>query len=346
MMNNKEFLDGIYKKYNDPKTLDDKFYRKKINNKNHVPLYLVIICVFVIAISSSIGFADNYLNFFNKSGTATVKTNEMEMAIKDNYIQNVDMKYCKSSKVGVKVDSISMDSNKLYIVFNFKFDKSLQDNFDDLIIPNMLITNDNYDLIFSNDVSLYHNFCKENNIDFNKKAIYKIDFKSNLIEKTHDTAKFIYYFNTENSFSKSKEIHIKFNNITLVNYSIKYSNNKENNLISGNWNISLNLEDSFYNSKSIIYSTNDINDNIEEVYLNLNSITSTLIFNKKNDFSIEEIYIKDKNNKKYNMQDINISDTGKVIVNLGVIKDINSDSLTLHIKTNTFEKDILLNKQD
>ena len=59
MMNNKEFLDGIYKKYDDPNTVNDKFYRQKIDKKNHVPLYLVIICAFVIAISSSIATCDS-----------------------------------------------------------------------------------------------------------------------------------------------------------------------------------------------------------------------------------------------------------------------------------------------
>lgn len=342
-MNDKDFLDGIYKKYNNQETLNDKFYRQKLNKRNHVPLYIVAVCIFAIAITSSIGFADNYLNFFNKSGTATVKINEIEMAIKDNYIQNVDMEYCKSKKIGVKVDSISMDNTRLYIVLDFKFDKSLQENFDDLIIQDMLITDDNDDLIFCNKFKIYENYCNDNNIDITQKTIFKTSFKTNLIEKTHNTAKYIYYFNTEDSFPESKKININFHKLKLLNYSTNFSNNK---VINGNWKIELNLEDSFYNKKSTIYTSENIDD-MNDIFLNINNITTTLVFNKNSDYNIEDVYIIDEDNKKYVMRNINISDSGKITINFDLINNINFNTLTLHIKTNNFEKDIILNrKQD
>ncbi len=344
MMNNKDFIDAIYKKYNDSETINDKFYKQKIGQKNHVPVYLIIACVCIIAISSSISFADNYLNFFKKSGTATVENNEIEMAIKDNYIQNVDMNYCKSKKVGVKVDSISMDSNRLYIVLNFQFDKSLQDNFDNFLFQDILITDDNNNLIFSFDNKIYQDFCKKHNIDITQKKIYKTSFSYNIIHKSKKNATYIYYFNTDDIFPKSKKLCIFFNSLILLSGSEDHSNLAANKVINGKWNLELNIKDSFYNRKSTLY-TNKLDENLGEINLSINNITSTLVFNNSTNFQIEDIYIKDEKNNKYNMQNFYALKKDKITSDFDLPQDIKDSSLILHIKTNIFEKDIILKKE-
>ena len=255
MMNNKEFLDNIYKKYNDPETLKDKFYSQKLYKKNHTILYIVIIFCVAILFSSSIGFADNYFNFFSKSGTGTVIKNEMDKALNENYIKNVNMKYCKSNGVSVKVDSISMDSSKLYILLDFKFDKKIKDSFDNILIEDMIITDENNNLIYSYNEKTYEEYYNDSDDDNklnknlnNNNNIISSNYTNKLLEKTRNNSKYIYFFESDNKFPKSKKLTINFNTINLINLYLNNSESNKINTINGNWKMDLKLEDSFYNN--------------------------------------------------------------------------------------------------
>ena len=60
MMNNKDFLDNIYKKYDNVDT-SDKFYRTNVNNKKP-KLQYTFIFLFLIVIASSILYGDNIID--------------------------------------------------------------------------------------------------------------------------------------------------------------------------------------------------------------------------------------------------------------------------------------------
>ena len=345
-MNNKEFLDSVYRKYNDKNILSDKFFQQNVlnnNNNNKVISYLIIICT-VLFLSSSIIFADNFIVFTSKNSIGKVIDNGLNTALNNNYIQNVDMRYSKSNGINVKVNSISMDNSNIYILFEFVFNKKMTNNFDDLLIKDLIITDENNNIILCDDNQTIQKFYKENNIN-NKSKPYTSKYSNQILEKTNTKVKYLYILNSNKEYPKSKQLNINFKTIYFIENNIKVSNLNELRNKKGNWNIKLNLSESFYNRVPIKYIA-DNSQYINNLTLLVNDTDSSLSFEKNSEFNLKELYIYDSQNKIYiiseSIKDNINSSTFKINLDLTKYNLSEKNNLTLHIKTDKFEENIAL----
>ena len=241
MMNNKDFLDNIYKKYDNVDT-SDKFYRTNVNNKKP-KLQYTFIFLFLIVIASSILYGDNF--FFNFSSNTEGNVNKNSSTFIEDYnIPSVDMdyKYCKG--VGVKISNLYMDENNIYIIFDLKLKKSLLENIHSVEIKDMIITDENSNIIFCRDYETYKNFYNSNNLysknlDFNLNNTLTLKFDTKFIEKNENHIKYLYIFTPTDKYPISKDLYINFNNINLHTKTFHTNSNiipKE-----GSWKFKINL---------------------------------------------------------------------------------------------------------
>lgn len=235
--------------------------KMKLQNKGLMYRVLPIILL-LIMITGGV-FAKDIINFVKNMFVDTSKgVNE---AIENGYIENIDMDYISSNGTEVKVDTILMDDYNLNILFDIKIQELDEQFFIKVInIPNLIITDENDNIIVAkfDSKDRYENFCIERGLEINYRNIAYGDGseKAAITEQQGNSFKYSYETHS-NEFPKSKKLYISFDRIILMNQLIGEigSDDVKRKSITGNWNISVELPEEFYNRKTLVYTMKDCN---------------------------------------------------------------------------------------
>lgn len=222
-------------------------YFKQINILKKVACFLLI-----IVFATSIIFAKDisaYINYLLKSNS----DNGVQEAIDNGYIQDVNMKYIDSNGVKVKVTELLMDDYNLSMLFYIEIPEieNIEEIYD-VNFSNLIITDDKDNIIVAEfeNTDKYHEFCKERNmeISYNNIAYSNGAFEGKIVSKFDKDIEYMYKTYSDN-FPKSKKLIINFDKIILSN-----KNSNEKTAIEGTWNLKVNLPETMYNRKTILYS--------------------------------------------------------------------------------------------
>lgn len=338
MQTDKEFLSNIYKKYNNLDTSKDKFYLKNVNNVYNIKNYIIIFCTIII-FTSSILFADTLKIYFSHNDNTTHIYKGLNTALNNNFIQKIDMEYCKSNNVKIKISNISMDNSYIYLFFDIEFKKNLLDDINLFNFKNMVITDENNNIILCDDIK----YREDNNISNNN--ILTSSSSRQFIEKTPANIKFLYILRSHNKFPKSKQLNINIEDILLPDINKDYTNPNDIPTINGQWKFKINLSEQFYNRESIIYNAKD-NKYLKNINLQIDNTLSYLTFDLVEKVNIENIELLDNQFNTYNTlntmyKSVDINDKN-VKAYLELTKYDLTEDLMLHIKTDKFDIGIYL----
>lgn len=183
--------------------------KSKITNKlNFFPRQLVAAMACLVIVFSTCAFADNIGNCINKCLSNADK--ELQTAIENGKVQNVDMDYIKTDDLSIRVSKLVVEENNLYIVF----DVLTEEDATKVLLQEFKILDDNNNIIFDS-----RNLLEGNSGDYFSKQLSAKDFllmsklEINDIENNHfqyievqlDKIKII-----NNDKTELKEVNIKF----------------------------------------------------------------------------------------------------------------------------------------
>lgn len=244
MMNNKEAIEDIYNRCSNLDKKKDKFFIKKIHQRNPNFKYVAVILSFIL-LSSSISVGNNFFNYHSKSNIGYLDEG-VYTNIANNKMQNISMNYQKSNKVGVKVTNVLISDSKIYIVFDFKFYKQLKENVNLIEFPDMLITDENNNILYCMDPEKYKTYinnsnAKSNTVTYDNLSILTTSYNSQFLEKNQKNIRYLLILNSDGKFPQSSKLNINFNKILLLG-NLTYENSSDNKVIKeGNWNLEINL---------------------------------------------------------------------------------------------------------
>lgn len=184
----------------------------------------------------------------------------IQTALRNNYVQNIDMEYIQAEKVKFKVDYLMMDDVNFDLVFNFVTEDSV-DNFEGVSINNLKITDENYNQIFIDS----------ENQDIWTKNIGISPYRWSTVEKHDNILRQVFHISS-NNFPKSEKIYVSFDDIVLYNVNkgnpitIKYKDS---------YKLEFNLSKQLTERKSIEYKANN-SKIIEEVKLTNSGLAITI----------------------------------------------------------------------
>ena len=226
----------------------------------------------------------------------------LKKAVESGYIQNVNMEYAYSNKIGAKIDYIVMSDYNLNILFNF--DISQTKNITELAeIQDLLIYDENNNIIFCYNKNIYKEFCKKNKLkcidDFFHQQ-YANGYGIQSIELDEKNNKSLYTIRTTKGFPKSKRLYIQFKTICF--------NREQITKIKGNWNLEVNLSEQFYNRYTIKYELKGQSNDIELINAKSTATTTRITYKMKN-IDISKIrnismYLEDMSGNRYDVNTI------------------------------------------
>ena len=279
----------IYNYYRDMKiptkfnNIANKIPKTSIYKKNKYIWKISTVCAIFLMICT-VAFGKNIylyiLDSFAKihEGIAT--------AVKNDYYAYINMDYVESNNISIKVDYMLMDDFNLFIAFDVKSD--IYTSKTSVKFKDMIITDENNNLIFCDDIDTYEKYCKKSGIEITTipKSTYTDDgYGIEKIEQSEDKSKILYKLYSS-QYPKSKELNIEIHTIELTT---KEGTEEKN----GAWKIKLNLPKEFYNREYTYYyvkdeSNKEFNINIESVIVsNTQTVVKYSGKTKKYDNSME-----------------------------------------------------------
>lgn len=286
MENNYEEIDNLFYDYFKDKEDVPNFITNTINhtlnNKNSQYTIMVLIkkiiltIISILTITSGFVFAKDLQNLAEKliENIFGNYNNGISSAVKNGYVEDIDMQYIDSNDLKIKVDQIILDDYNLGIIFNIDTKEKLNtDKLFNINFKNILITDEDNNILFAeyenqDDIIKY---CEENNFE---KGTYNIGYvncsaNGKIMNKKENNIIYSLYTTSE-KFPKSKKLNIKFDKIYLLNNKVF---DEENNIpidnhyatIEGNWDIDIDLEEIKDTRKTIEYAVSKINDKHTDV---------------------------------------------------------------------------------
>lgn len=157
----------------------------------------------VLGITCGVAYAGYQItNYFKIKGMDDAG---IQTALKNNYVQNIDMEYIEAEKVKFKVDYLMMDDVNFDLVFNFETEDSVE-NYEGAAISNLKITDENNNQIY---------FDSEDQ-DIWTKNIGISPSSWSVVEKHDNKLRQVFHISS-NNFPKSRKIYVSFDNIVLYN---------------------------------------------------------------------------------------------------------------------------------
>ncbi len=232
--------------------------KKNIKNKK-IYRYIVAIASCIILVFGSVFAKDivkNIKSFFNMN-------EGIDTAIKNNYIEEINMEYINSNKTKLKIDYMLMDDYNLNLSFCIKIedDKIKINDITQISFSNMIITDEEHKILYCNDKDRFNEYCKNNNLqltfnEFNEKYINsEINYYIKNKNQENQEINVVYNLASE-MYPKSKKLYVEISQISVEkeNTSVK---------INGDWKIQIDVPDIFYNRENMIYKVkNCSNSNI------------------------------------------------------------------------------------
>lgn len=168
-----------------------------------------------------------------------METVQQDTTVENNIIDNV--------KVGAKIDDFIMDDYNLSVKFDFEFDENIDKVINLEKIKNIELS----DLCVSdeNNIILYSASYNKNAINSGLNSFIKANSKE--LRKTE-----LQYNMYADKYPKSRKLNFKFSKIEFQEID-----KNEKTVLSGNWNINIDVPEKFYNRSEeyykIVSSTND-----------------------------------------------------------------------------------------
>lgn len=230
-----------------------KAQNKKRHLKNKFKLIPTIsgiaILVSTVAFATTT-FIQEALEYYNSSKA-------INRAISEGYIEETNMNYIESNGTEIKVKDFLMDDFNLALTFNIALQNDINiKEIADTKISHFILTDENKNIIYCDSEDLFNDFVKENNLNYQFRkysdGYLNVGFGYFIREKYTDNNSMEYVFKIYGeNFPKSKKLYLNFNNLELSN-SETDDNNKF--MLSGNWNIELDVPSKFYNREAVIYN--------------------------------------------------------------------------------------------
>ena len=253
--------------------------------------------------------------------TGIVFAKDIDTAVENGYVQNVEMKYVEDNNIGIKVDKILIDDTNLDISFIYNYKKEEKIKYIELY--EYVLKDENNNIIYEfnknktnkEDISIVNQMMKDNDIKM-------IDI--NMFEES------ILY--TSNQFPKFKEIVIEISKIKVTTENGEFIN-------EGNWDINIKLNeeftienDKYYSIAPNKYLKNAVAE-LTETSLKIN-LTFNDIIDKNIIKEVESIVLKDIVEKEYRYKRFSCKDK-TVYLEYDLSKyEKNIERLELNIKIN------------
>ena len=274
--------------------------QNSIHKKKKYIWKISTVCILFLMICT-ITFEKNiYLYILN----SVAKVHEgIATAVENEYYSEIIMEYAESNKVGIKIDYVLMDDYNLFLAFDTKYEINnviYEARFEDLII-----TDENNNLIFCDDVDTYEEYCKESGKEVRtipKDSITNGGYGIENIEPKENNVVTLYKLYSS-QFPKSKELNIEI-------HTVKLTTREETMNIEGVWKIKINLPEDFYEREDIIYFVKDGSDRKANI-----SIVSAVITNTQTVVSYKG------NSEKYENSQEGIEDKINNLLNGGGFYD-------------------------
>lgn len=246
--------------------------RKKVKINHKFFKMVTAACGCAVIVTSAVLAKNTFHNFYN--------FNEgMDKAIENGYIEEPKVKSVQSNGIEARIEDYLMDD------FNFSFTVAvkLDDSIDAskilrAILSNFIITDEEKRILYCDNREVFDEYVKENQLDY-QFAEHNENYINNGINaymKEKDTQtnelKIVYNLNTPNKYPKSKSLKFQFSTINLSGKPKEMSENGEmETVLTGNWQIDLEVPEKFYNRESMTYhvkscSNEKINVTEAEVY--------------------------------------------------------------------------------
>ncbi len=273
---------------------------KRINTKIYKRLVLAF-SLLIISMNLIVCAYKINKNYTSKTSIGYVN-DSLKIAVENGYIQNVDMEYAYSNKIGAKIDYIIMSDYNLNILFDFDISqiKNITEPAD---IQDLLIYDENNNIIFCYNKNAYKEFCKKNRLQciddfFHQQCANGYGIQA--IELNDQNNKSLYKIGTIKGFPKSKRLYIQFKTICF--------DREQNTKIKGNWNLELDLSDQFYNRDTIKYKLKNQSNDVELINANSTATTTRITYKMKN-IDISKIrnismYLEDMSGNRYDVNSI------------------------------------------
>ena len=246
----------------------------------------------------------------------------IQTALKNNYVQNIEMNYIEKEQVKFKVDYLMMDDINFDLVFNFVTQDEV-DNYEEIAVTNLQITDENNNQIY---------------IDSEEQDIWtkNISLSSAMwttIEKQGHTLRQVLHL-CSNNFPKSKKIYVSFDSVILYNV------NKGNPITityEDNYKLEFDVSEQLVNRKSVEYETD--NSKVEKAILTNSGFAITI---KENNYIPRNAnyIVKDTEGNSYTLSDTlrilkkpDLSQIEEQVLIFNITKYNESDSINL-IKEN------------
>lgn len=246
----------------------------------------------------------------------------IQTALKNNYVQNIEMNYIEKEQVKFKVDYLMMDDINFDLVFNFVTQDEV-DNYEEIAVTNLQITDENNNRIY---------------IDSEEQDIWtkNISLSSAMwttIEKQGHTLRQVLHL-CSNNFPKSKKIYVSFDSVILYNV------NKGNPITityEDNYKLEFDVSEQLVNRKSVEYETD--NSKVEKAILTNSGFAITI---KENNYIPRNAnyIVKDTEGNSYTLSDTlrilkkpDLSQIEEQVLIFNITKYNESDSINL-IKEN------------
>lgn len=202
-------------------------------------LILLIIVFFIIVFSYYLNYPKTVIGNIDTKNTTTI--NDISM-------QNVNMDFCSSKGINIKLNNISFNNSTIRLVFELKFDKNIEKDYSVINFTDMIITDENNNVLFCDDKDTYEKFCKQNNIEFtnniyDSNIILTSDYSDMVLDQTENTIKVLYTLNSNNKYPNSQKLFFKFSNIILADTLMQTSESNSLEKQKGTWNLNLHLSD-------------------------------------------------------------------------------------------------------
>lgn len=230
----KKFLKFIAKKQNFIDKI--KFIKEKLSRSFLKVSQLAVVlfsCLCVTYFVHATSIVDYLVGFFNLSDI-NINNSGIEQALEKGELQNVYMDYIRAEGVGVKVSYVLMNDLNLYLVFDIETDFSLKErDVNNVNFQNLIITNENDDIIYSQDMN--------DNFTGNKMMVQDQYHIKSMI------------FMISDKIPKSNKLKINFTDIIFYNHKTFERDSNELNEISTKMNFKHNIELHNENIENKIY---------------------------------------------------------------------------------------------
>lgn len=269
-----DFITNIVtKEINEPEKYEQAIrtaFDKKSYKKSNFSKIAVTVCSLLMVVTG-IAYATDIKEFVIKN---FYNANEgIDKAIENGYIDERKSEYATSEEIEATINSTSIDAYNTEIgiknmlmddhTLNFTLSIKVSDNIDisnlmTVRVKRFIISDENDNILYCDFKNFFDEYCLKNNLDYD---FYESDcsfcsVEDYIVNKNINSNTIDMIFNISNGgesqYPKSKKLNIIIEELYMGEED--YYANDEPIYLKGNWNLTFNVDEKFYNRESINYN--------------------------------------------------------------------------------------------